>query len=186
MSIYKVGYSKSPQLVFSDQGFERLECLHACLQTLKNFFEVFQALSPSNYHRHPTVMMKLVSRAHVILEVLGSFQHPEWDLDYSNSILSFSNVLLVFADRMESASSALGFQPPGSDLFLASGKRTRTIEEYCRQIASQNVNNTERNEDYQPTDFNGMAMDDYMGFFDETMLNDVLGPFGNQGYLSGF
>ena len=188
ISLYKAGLSKSPQLALSsDRDFNRLALLHACLQTLKTFFDILNAIPVSSYHCNPVSMCQNMSRAHVILQLLGSFEHPDWDLDYSNRILSFSDVLLTFADRMEKASSALGFHPRGSDMFLACARKIRKAEEYCRVGMTGQVpadtRDSPQTRDAELPDFTNSALDDWMSYLDEAMLRDILGPFGNQGFL---
>jgi hypothetical protein len=85
---------------------------------------------------------------------------------------------------MESASSALGFQPRGSDVFLACARKTLNTEEYCRvRMTGQVPADLPQTQDIQLPDFTNAAWDDSFGFLDEAMFRDILDPFGTQGFL---
>lgn len=183
VSLFKAGLSKSPKLALSsERDFDRLELLHACLRSLKTFFGIVHALPVSSYHCNTVPLLQGIGRAHVVLHLLCSFEHPDWDLDYCDHILRFSDVLLTLAERMERASSALGFQPPGSDIFLACAKTLRRAEECCRVGSAGQVPDLPPKSEAELPDFTSSALDDWTMYLDEAMLRDVIGPFGTHGF----
>jgi hypothetical protein len=189
VSLYKVGLLKSPRVALSDdRDFERLELLHACLQSLKRFFDVFDAMPVSQYHCIPAPLYTNLTHSHIALQVLSCFKHPDWNLEYSRQTLDFSSVILSFADRLEAAAIALGldeYLPDGRDILSSCAKKGRAVEEYCRVRMTSKPPTDEplqtQDMELELPDFTNAVMEYPMDCFDEAMLNDILGPFGHQG-----
>jgi hypothetical protein len=125
--LYKVGLSKSLALdVFQNRDFNRIESLYACQQALKQFFDIYLAVDVSRYHCWSVPMSTLLTWNLGVLQLLSTFEHPDWSPEWARENLSFTGVLDLLYKRYSTAKGILGFDSHtelGEDIFTKTAKK---------------------------------------------------------------
>ncbi|KAH8684458.1 hypothetical protein BGZ60DRAFT_166324 [Tricladium varicosporioides] len=181
--LYKCGLFKSSSTSSSDiSGFDRLEILHKCLQSVKSFMDVFFAIPASQFHTLPIAILGHLMHVLVVLQILSCFESSDWDLEYSRQEVSLTTVLKNLADKFENVTKELaidaGSTIKGQDVFSISAVKMRCVEEYCRskmaglepEIAPEAIINN----DYYGLGDNSTGL--FSDTFDDTWMCDILAP----------
>jgi hypothetical protein len=92
-SLYEVALSRSPALSTSTHDFPRLEMLYACLQSNKLFLETFFAIPEYHYPSLSLASWTQTTHSLMILQLLSTFDHPDWNLNYVRDTIDFMEVM---------------------------------------------------------------------------------------------
>lgn len=134
ISLYKVGLSKSPALShFSSHDFDRLECLHSCLQAVKSFFDTWFKLPVAMSHCLSVPMITHFTWSLGVLQLLATFDHPDWNIEWARETISFTDILDQLAKRFAQAKTSLGLDPHttvGEDVFSHSARRIAWMKSF--------------------------------------------------------
>lgn len=89
--------------------FDRIRYLNTCLQAVKSFFDMVFALPEFTGFSRPIVIYKNWSLE--ILQMLTTFEHPDWDIQKAKSIISFPDTLGKLSYRYQQVKTTLGLDP---------------------------------------------------------------------------
>jgi hypothetical protein len=181
VSLYKIGLSKSPSLAaFSNQDFSRLNYLYACVEAIKSFFDTFLTIPISRFHCIPLHTCMQLTWGMGILQLLTTFEHPDWDLAWVRETISFVGMLHRLAGRYEKAKEELGIDPhtpQGDDIFSQSTHKFRVLAETFENLAKL-ARDTPRTEPQVPPTMTDFAISgDGMDLLDDTWMRDFMGPW---------
>lgn len=167
-SVYEVGLSRSPVLEnLPRHDFQRLELLYACLESNKKFWETYFSIPETDYVYFSVATWSQVSHSAIILQLLSSFEHPDWNLAYVRETIDFLGVLdslILRFNRIE-------------DFFFAraAAKLARVKAHIQEKWACSNANGSPGSPTSgEDADF-GRTWDPVV-FLDESWLGDFLGP----------
>lgn len=127
ISLYKIGLSKDPALSdISNHDFDRIGYLHTCLQSVKSFFDIYLNLPLNKTHCLSVPIITHFTWSLGVLQLLTTFKHPDWNLEWARSTISFTDVLGKLSEKYGQVKAALGLDPHtpiGEDVFSHSGRR---------------------------------------------------------------
>lgn len=115
LSIHEVALSsKAPDF---DLGldFFRIECLYACLQATKSWFEVYLTIPPGQYPRHPVTILTQLGHNMVALHRLATFVYIGWDLAMVRQTVDLSMICTQVVQKMSEVRAAAGLISTGDD-----------------------------------------------------------------------
>jgi hypothetical protein len=165
--LYEISFSRSPVMVnFPSHDFHRLELLYACLQSNKLFFETFFSIPESKYTCFSFATWTQVAHSVIVLQLLSSFDHPDWNLAYVRETIDFITVLDYLIERFNKAEG---------QIFARSAAKLATIKAHIQEKMSFEAvrpgpdslsgEDADMGKTWEPVDF-----------LDETWLRDILGP----------
>ncbi|KAF8850712.1 hypothetical protein BDZ45DRAFT_751428 [Acephala macrosclerotiorum] len=112
ISSYKIGLSKSPTLShFLSRDFDRLEYLHSCLIAVKSFFNTWLSVPVNMCHWLTVPMITHFIWSLGVLQLLATFEHPDWNLEWARKTISFTDILDKHAKKFTQVKSVLGLDP---------------------------------------------------------------------------
>jgi len=180
--LYKVGLSKSPKLYsFTDRDFHRLEYLFSCLQAVKSFFDAFFTIPPAKYHCLSVPMLSHVTWNMGILQLMTTFDHPDWSTTFAKQTLDFVGVIEELAKRFSEVKSAIGYDSHTADdldIFSQSAKRMATIRVYFVNRAANISEQPPEDTRIEPVNVEMLDFasgGDMMDFLDDAWMRDILG-----------
>lgn len=159
-----------------------MEILFACQQAVKYFFEKIVTVPVTEYHCMPIHCMMQLTWNMGVLQMLSTFDHPEWNLAWMRESLSFSEVLQHLVDRLSKVKEALNFDPDtteGLDMFSQSAKRLAWIKTFIDTgtIGRAQPHDT-RDPDPAPSDMLDLPSGgEFMEYMDDAWMRDLLGSW---------
>jgi hypothetical protein len=174
IALYEIGLSKSPQLASSDSSrdFKRLELLYACLQATNCFFEIFFSIPAHNYFSFSVPTWSHLTSALISLQLLSTFDHPDWSLVYVRETLDFLGVLDRLIEQLSKAQSE--FHSGESPVLARTAQKIRRIKAYCEgKMIVQSAGVQSELWTVQNPEMAGTAGP--INFLDESSLRDILG-----------
>ncbi|KAG9233293.1 hypothetical protein BJ875DRAFT_50563 [Amylocarpus encephaloides] len=193
VSLYKVGLSQTIETTPSLQSLDRTELLHACHHSIKNFFDFFVAKSLEKYQGLTLINFLHLTRSLIILTMLTSIDHPDWDSRFSRQIIDVPGIIDDVANRFESTKNVAGIDADANedDLWTLSAKKLRFFGAFYRsKMEEKNRNGANpamtSSHQYPAYDFNfydtsDLSVGDPTSLLDESWFRDVLGPWDFQG-----
>ena len=152
--------------------FQRLDCLYACLNAIKIWFDIFLALSPENFTGASIQEFTQMAYCMTALYRLSTFECPEWDRGLVRDVANLSIILeLLIAKFPHVKQSAKWEHGPveHEDPFQTTFRSLSHIKTWWdSKVAAETV---------RP---NTTSMDEVMNevpvdFLDEAWIQDVLG-----------
>ncbi|CZS94996.1 uncharacterized protein RAG0_04795 [Rhynchosporium agropyri] len=183
-SLYKIGLVKSEHLsAFTNRDFNRLEHLFACAEAVRAFTDVYLGVSASDYHTMPIkAYMDLTSNLG-ILQMLSTFDHQDWNVDWLRETISMPEVLGLLSARLLEVKSALNLDPgtlDRLDIFSQSSKKMTWIKMFVERSLGIPPSSTEASESRVNVPFTegyDSMEGDFMGMMDDAWMQDILGPW---------
>jgi hypothetical protein len=83
-------------LISNTAGYERLDCLSQCLNSIKSWFELFFAISTSEWAGISFQLFTQLAHAVVILHRISVLEDPAWDLALVRSTVD----IMLILDRL--------------------------------------------------------------------------------------
>lgn len=134
ISLYKISLSKSPAFLdISNRDFDRIQTLHSCLQAVKSFFDIYLNLPISKMHCLSVPILTYFTWSLGVLQLLTTFEHPDWNLEWARSAISFTDVLGKLSDIYGQVKSTLNLDPHtpvGEDIFSHSARRMSWMKSF--------------------------------------------------------
>jgi hypothetical protein len=90
--VHEVGLSKVA-VISSGPDFQKLESLHACLISIKNWFELFLSISPALYIGFAQKTYTQLAHCTIAMYRLTILEDPEWDRTLMRQTLNFPLIL---------------------------------------------------------------------------------------------
>ena len=168
-SLYEVGLSRNP--VVSDcysHDFHRLEMLHACLQSTKMFFETFFNIPECRYTCFSIASWTQVTHSMLILQMLSTFEHPDWNLAYVRNTIDFMEVMDKMIDKFRRVEGQV-FVRTVSKLVAVKAHIQEQLAVIRSGSRSPSGEDADMGRTWQPVDF-----------LDESWFTDILGPLDPQ------
>ena len=184
MYLYDFILLKPPSLTMaSNQDFQLLELLHACLQASKSFFDLFFSIPVTSYHCIPVHTFKSLTRSLIILQKLSVLEHPDWSLAYVRESVNFMDVLDILAERLAQVRSAICFDQEISDeidMFSRAATKISCVKSFCEGKMPFEASG----HDPQNWDPEVLRTVQSMDFVDELWLKDIMGPWGDDQFIA--
>jgi hypothetical protein len=181
--IHKIGLSKSPALSsFSNGDFNRLESLYACQQGLQRFFDFYLSIGVPKYHCFSVHIITLLTWNLGILQLLSTFDHPDWNPEWVKNSITFTGVLELLYERYSKAKEVLGFDPhknAGEDIFSIISKKLLWLKSFFEVRHSGNSGGGESGSVEMQNDMVGEFPQGTEGIdlLDDQWMQDLLGPW---------
>ncbi|KIN05469.1 hypothetical protein OIDMADRAFT_153650 [Oidiodendron maius Zn] len=96
LAIHGIGLSQASD-IFSGPHNMRLECLYACFNAIKAWFDVFLSIPPAQYVGFSALLYRNLTHCFVAIYQLSTFEHPEWDLGFIRENLD----VVLFLEKAE-------------------------------------------------------------------------------------
>lgn len=112
--MHEVAFSKSP-LSDNSQGFHRLECLYACLNATKSWFDLFLTVLPASYIEFSLSVFTQLAHCVIVLYRLSTFEHPDWDVVSARETANLLFYLEQVVKKMSSVKQAAGLDTGKGD-----------------------------------------------------------------------
>jgi len=88
----KFAFSK-PSIASNSLGFERLECLFACLSAVKSWFEIWFQFPSSVYPSFNFLIFAQLVRCVIIINRLCVLDEPDWDKSLVDATANLSDII---------------------------------------------------------------------------------------------
>lgn len=170
-SLYEVALSRNPAMdnCFS-HNFHHLELLYACLQSNKMFFETFFAIPENRYVCFSLATWTQITHSAMILQILSTFEHPDWNVAYVRETIDFMEVMDKMIER---------FNKVEGQAFARTASKLASIKAHIQERMATDVIGP------RPGSLTGEDADmdrtwEPINFLDESLLADVLGPLDLQ------
>jgi hypothetical protein len=132
--LYKFGLSRSPTLSnLSNHDFDRIQYLHTCLLAVNSFFDIYLNLPTSKLHCLSVPIITHFTWSLGVLQLITTFEHPDWNLKWARSTISFTDILGRLSDKYAQVKAILGLDPHtpiGEDIFSHSARRTAWMKSF--------------------------------------------------------
>ena len=176
LTINEISLSQMP-IISDNSSFQQVECLYACVESVKSWFEVFFTIPPNAYIGFPFSIFSQLVRCLVTLYKLSTLDDPAWN---KNGVRKTADLLLIFdqvINNMEQVSALAGLDNSDSvegDVFSRTAKMFRSIRPGWEAIlvgpvgplVSTSPNLPNANETPLPEDFP-------LGHYDNDWLTDL-------------
>ncbi|KAF4631881.1 hypothetical protein G7Y89_g6243 [Cudoniella acicularis] len=173
--LYKFGLSKSSALsMFTFREFNRLEYLYTCLQAVKSFFDTWLTMPISRLHTYSIPMSCQVTWNLGILQLLSTFEHPDWDLTWVKETIDFTELLGKLAGRFNQGKEVLGmdaYTTDRVDIYSHIGRIFAWMKTYFEGQPGHNHNNFDLSNAGGFVDFD---------FLNDVWMGDTFGPWEYQ------
>lgn len=131
LAINEVGLSQMP-IVTNHPDFEQLECLHACVGSIKSWFEVFFDIPPAAYVGFPFSIFSQLVKCLVTLYRLSTLTDLAWDKDGVRRTADLLSIMDHVISNMERASTQAGYSDNNNgteteDVFFRTAKTFRSM-----------------------------------------------------------
>ncbi|KAL2059766.1 hypothetical protein VTL71DRAFT_10150 [Oculimacula yallundae] len=184
ISLNKIGLARSDNLAaFTKKDFNRLECLFACARSVRDFTDVLLGIPASMYHCMPISTYMDLTSVLGVLQMLSTFEHPDWNLDWLRETISLPDLLGRLSVRLFEVKAALNLDPGTTDrldMFSQSAKKMGWIKLFVEKTipgftaAQAKEARSSHSPSVEVYDFNG---DEFMGYMDDAWMKDILGPW---------
>ncbi len=179
--LYKIGLSKSRALSsFSNRDFNRLEFLYACTEAVRSFFDAHLGIPANKYHAMPMHLHMHLTWNMGVLQMLSTFEHPDWNLAWLRDSISLSDVLGKLAGTLSSVKATLNFDPKTSariDMFSQSSKKMSWIKSFIEKGIIEQGSESRVPEASVGDMFDLPSGGEFMDFMDDAWMRDLLGPW---------
>ena len=129
LTINEISLSQMP-INPNHSSFQQVECLYACVESVKSWFEVFFTIPPNAYIGFPFSIFSQLVHCLVTLYRLSALDDPAWN---KNGVQKTADLLLIFdqvINNMEQVSVLAGLDNSDSvegDVFSRTAKMFRSI-----------------------------------------------------------
>ncbi|KAH8596656.1 hypothetical protein B0O99DRAFT_104002 [Bisporella sp. PMI_857] len=159
----------------------RVELLSACLQANKDLFEIFFSIPVNHYFSFSVPFWSNFSAGLIILQMLCSFEHPDWNLEYVHQTYDFGRVIDRCIEKFDLVNEVEDCQ--GNDVFVRSAARMKKIKEFIG-LKRTGTGHEDLKPSHEPSlDFSYTGNNNYLDFIpfvDESWLWDIMEPFDYQ------
>ncbi|KAL4780056.1 hypothetical protein BJX76DRAFT_361179 [Aspergillus varians] len=169
------GLALSKQTI-SGPGFQRIECLYACLNTVKLAFENFFRIPLAEYSGLSFPFFTQVARYLIALSKLSTLSDPGWDDNQARSTVDVLQVIDQLINNIQHAKAANGEQCTGGPLDKSTGIFT-SVRTWCAaKLAEGGVEGVQGgNTGFQPVGSSGTQLDAL--FLEDAWLRDSIDAF---------
>ncbi|KAH7346194.1 hypothetical protein BKA65DRAFT_272691 [Rhexocercosporidium sp. MPI-PUGE-AT-0058] len=183
VSLYKIGLARSERFsAFTIRDFSRLEYLFACSEAVRAFSDGFLNIAASKYHCMPIKLHMELTWNLSILQMLSTFDHPDWNIAWLRELISLPKVLGKLSTILFEAKAALDLDPSTTerlDIFSQSAKKMSWIKMFVEKaIPGMSSQEGESRASEVPInemfDLNG---GEFMGYMDDAWMKDIIGPW---------
>lgn len=160
----------------SNHDFDRIHYLHNCLQAVKSFFDTYLSLPISKLHCLSVPIITHFTWSLGVLQLLATFQHPDWNLEWARSTISFTDILGTLSDKYAQAKATMGLDPHtpvGEDVFSHSARRTAWMKSYFENGGI----NPRLQDDQQysnPSNIADLSLGNDIDLMDDEWLHDLM------------
>ena len=131
LAINEVALSQTP-IVSNHPNFEQLECLYACVVSIKSWFDVFFKIPPAAYVGFPFSIFSQLVRCLVALYRLSTLADPAWNKDGVRRTADLLPIMDHLIGNMERASTQAGYSDnrkgtDTEDVFSRTAKAFRSM-----------------------------------------------------------
>ena len=188
---HKIGLSKSPAVLsFPDRDFNRLKYLCACLAAVKSVLELFQEIPVEKYHTITVPMVVQLTWNSGTLQLLSTFEHPDWDLALVPEAIDFFSFLKTMMDKFSRVKATLGYDlytTEALDFWSQSAKTIAKVESFFEGKIAEHECGNPCEQDHRsmetPNFSNFPPGAEFMDFMDDIWMRDALGPTEYQGLV---
>ena len=140
-------------------GFQRIECLYTCLNTVKSALDNFFKIPLAEYPGIPFPFFTQLARYIVVLYKLSTLSDPTWDTGLVRSTVDVLQVMDQLISNIQHARAAHGEKSAGGLL----DKSTRifvSVRSWCAAKLAENVGDEDSgNAGYQAVGEGGMLLE---------------------------
>jgi hypothetical protein len=148
------------------------------------------AMPVEKYHTITVPMVLQLTWNSGTLQLLSSFEHPDWDLALVPEAIDFFSYLKAMMEKFSQVKDTLGYDlhtAESLDFFSRSGKTVALVESFfegkvpaheCGNACEQDHRNMET-----PNYSNFQPGAEFMDFMDDVWMRDALGPTEYQGMV---
>ena len=127
LTINEIALSQMP-INTKHSSFKQLKILHACVESIKSWFEVFFTIPHNDYVGFPFSIFSQLVHCLVILYRLSTLDDPAWD---KNGVQETADLLLIvdqLINKLDYAAAKLVIDDsPEADVFSRTAKKLRSI-----------------------------------------------------------
>lgn len=178
VSLYEAGLCQSTLATNAIPNFKRVELLCACLQAIKSYFEIFFSIPVVNY-----IALSMPSWSHLtysltILQMLSSFNHPDWNLVYVRETIDFITVLDRLIEQLDTVNTLAGYEE--IDMFSPVAKRMNRVKVCVEGKMAGHSEGAVGSEPGPIPDFGPVPgtedLSDFFQFVDDAWMRDMMEP----------
>ena len=185
ISLYKISLAKSESLArFLRQDFNRVEYLFACTEAVRAFSDRLLRIPPNKYHCMSVKLNMDLTWNMGILQMLSTFNHPDWDLTWLRETISFPDLLGKLSSIFSEVKAALNLDPDTTerlDMFSQSARKMGWIKMFVEKGTSGVADRDRESRASAAPPVAGEIYDltggDFMGYMDDAWMQDILGPW---------
>lgn len=182
-ALYELGLTKKQsQAINGGPQFRRPEVLYACLQANKSFWDNFFSMPLRNLFNFSIVTSSDFTNAMIVLQLLCTYNHPEWNLAEVREVLDFNKLLNHLKISLERVQYEPGCED--IDIFTKIAKKISYIEDFlATKLGVQSGDHASEPRDMQTLQITNTG--DIPDLWDEAWLRDIFGPWDFQSSLGG-
>ena len=176
LTINEISLSQMP-VVSNNSNFQHIECLYACVESVKSWFEVFFTIPPNAYIGFPFSIFSQLVRCLVTLYRLSTLEDPAWN---RNEVQKTADLLLIFdqvINNMEQVSVLAGLDNSDSvegDVFSRTAKMFRSIRPGWEAVLAGPVGPSVSTSPNLPNSNDSLIPEDFpMDHYDNDWLTDL-------------
>lgn len=176
--VHEVGLSKAAA-ISSGSDFQKLESLHACLVSIKKWFELFLSISSALCIGFAQKTYTQLAHCTIALYRLTTLEDPDWDKALVRQTLNFSLVLSQVAEKFAIVKLAARLDcdsAEDNDIYSALSRRIASVKNLFDSRAAAepaNANPAVNGTDELTLDAAG-NLNPNLNFQDDAWLNDLL------------
>lgn len=129
LTINEIALFQMP-IITNHPNFQQLQCLYACIESIKSWFEVFFSISPIAYIGFPFSIFSQLVRCLATLYRLSTLDDPAWDKKGVQKTADLLHILDRVINNMEQVKTLAGLNNNESteeDIFSQTAKLFRSI-----------------------------------------------------------
>ena len=172
LTINEIALSKAP-MISNNLGFERLESLYLCLNSIKSWFDIFFNIPLADYIGFSFSVFSQLAHCLVTLYKLSTLDDPAWDKTFVRNTVNLLLILDTLSNKMEEGAKLayLDTDSVEGDIFTRSVKMTRAIRlKWEVKLSEPMGDSTSAAQDVDEPIQDSFPMD----FSDDGWLNDLL------------
>ncbi len=130
-------------------------------------------------------MLAVFTQVHGILQLLSTFDHPDWDLTYVKNTVSFTGTLDKLTERFGQVKFVLNLDPHTTeplDLFSKTSKKSAWVKAYFESKNRKATGEADISMDFSLGPADLAPSYDHMDFLDDTWYQTFLGA-GDQQFI---
>ena len=176
-SLYEIGMHKQQQQAIDGLQFNQVDSLYPCLQATKSLWDAFFTIPTAEFLNLSIMTVSNIISSLILLQLLCTFEHPEWNLSHVEEVMSFNKLVDRLIDSFNAVQQEAGFEDV--DMFGRMAKKLCYLRDYTEAKSTDpyKAHVPEPGSNQAPQRFNA---GDFTDFLDDAWLKDIFAPWDFQ------